>query len=170
MPYTQVKTPTQIKNKQTGQISTINVGSFDPNVYDVVNPTPTPVSTPTSPLSSTDLTTPTTQTMDTNGSPPLKTNAGDIQALVSGIQAGLTKLNEDFKAYQTQGINLAPTQSPETKSALDKLKEELKKITKKEVQINISEIKRPELDAVLVSNTIATTIDIVNIKLSPEIL
>ncbi len=33
---------------------------------------------------------------------------------------------------------------------VDKLKEELKKITKKEVQINIYEIKRPELDATLV--------------------
>ena len=32
-----------------------------------------------------------------------------------------------------------------------KLNEELKKITNKEVQINISEIKRPELDAVLVA-------------------
>jgi small subunit ribosomal protein S3 len=30
---------------------------------------------------------------------------------------------------------------------VDKLKEELKKITDKEVQINIFEIKRPELDA-----------------------
>ena len=31
---------------------------------------------------------------------------------------------------------------------VDKLKEELKKITDKEVQINIFEIKRPELDAI----------------------
>ena len=30
---------------------------------------------------------------------------------------------------------------------VDKLKEELKKLTNKEVQINIFEIKRPELDA-----------------------
>ena len=35
---------------------------------------------------------------------------------------------------------------------VDKLKEELKKITDKEVQINIFEIKRPELDAVIVGN------------------
>ncbi len=41
---------------------------------------------------------------------------------------------------------------------VDKLKEELKKLTKKEVQINISEIKRPELDAILVANTIAKQI------------
>ncbi|HNS46701.1 MAG TPA: KH domain-containing protein, partial [Bacteroidales bacterium] len=38
---------------------------------------------------------------------------------------------------------------------VDKLKEELKKLTKKEVQINISEIKRPELDALIVGSTIA---------------
>jgi small subunit ribosomal protein S3 len=34
---------------------------------------------------------------------------------------------------------------------VDKLKEELKKITKKEVQINIFEVKRPELDANIVA-------------------
>ena len=42
---------------------------------------------------------------------------------------------------------------------VDKLKEELKKITKKEVQINIFEIKRPELDAVLVANSIARQLE-----------
>lgn len=42
---------------------------------------------------------------------------------------------------------------------VDKLKEELKKITNKEVQINISETKRPELDAVLVASTIARQIE-----------
>ena len=42
---------------------------------------------------------------------------------------------------------------------VDKLKEELKKITRKEVQINIFEVKRPELDAVLVSNNIARQIE-----------
>ena len=35
---------------------------------------------------------------------------------------------------------------------VDKIKEELKKITKKDVQINIFEIKRPELDAQLVES------------------
>jgi small subunit ribosomal protein S3 len=38
---------------------------------------------------------------------------------------------------------------------VDKLKEELQRITKKEVQININEIKRPELDAKLVADNIA---------------
>ncbi len=42
---------------------------------------------------------------------------------------------------------------------VDKLKEELKKITDKEVQINIFEIKRPELDANLVAASIARQIE-----------
>jgi len=42
---------------------------------------------------------------------------------------------------------------------VDKLKEELKKVTKKDVQINIFEIKRPELDAPLVAASIARQIE-----------
>ena len=42
---------------------------------------------------------------------------------------------------------------------VDKLKEELKKITSKEVQINIFEIKRPELDARIVAMNIARQIE-----------
>ena len=42
---------------------------------------------------------------------------------------------------------------------VDKLKEELKKITGKEVQINIFEIKRPEVDANLVAASIARQIE-----------
>lgn len=42
---------------------------------------------------------------------------------------------------------------------VDKLKEELKKITNKEVQLNIFEIKRPELDARLVGASIARQIE-----------
>jgi len=42
---------------------------------------------------------------------------------------------------------------------VDKLKEELKKITGKEVQINIFEIKRPELDANLVAASVARQIE-----------
>lgn len=42
---------------------------------------------------------------------------------------------------------------------VDKLKEELKKVTKKEIQINISEIKRPEMDAVIVASAIARQIE-----------
>jgi small subunit ribosomal protein S3 len=40
-------------------------------------------------------------------------------------------------------------------SEVDKLKEELKKITGKDLQINIFEIKRPELDARLVGESVA---------------
>lgn len=42
---------------------------------------------------------------------------------------------------------------------VDKLKEELKKITQKEVQINIFEVKRPELDASIVANNIARQVE-----------
>lgn len=42
---------------------------------------------------------------------------------------------------------------------VDKLKEELKKLSNKEVQINIFEIKRPELDAKLVADSIARQIE-----------
>ena len=38
---------------------------------------------------------------------------------------------------------------------VDKLKEELKKISKKDIQLNIVEIKRPELEAQLVASSIA---------------
>ena len=40
-------------------------------------------------------------------------------------------------------------------SEVDKLKSELKKLTKKDVQINIFEIKRPEIDAKLIGDSIA---------------
>ncbi len=42
---------------------------------------------------------------------------------------------------------------------VDKLKEELKKITDKEIQLNIFEIKRPEVDANLVAASIARQIE-----------
>ena len=42
---------------------------------------------------------------------------------------------------------------------VDKLKEELRKITNKEVQINIFEVKRPELDATIVANNLARQIE-----------
>ena len=42
---------------------------------------------------------------------------------------------------------------------VDKLKEELKKITDKEVQINIFEVKRPELDAEIVAANVARQIE-----------
>lgn len=42
---------------------------------------------------------------------------------------------------------------------VDRLKEELKKLTKKEVQINIEEVKHPEIDARLVGDLIAKQIE-----------
>ena len=38
---------------------------------------------------------------------------------------------------------------------VDKLKEELKRLTGKEIQLNVNEIKRPELDAYLVAESVA---------------
>ncbi len=44
-------------------------------------------------------------------------------------------------------------------SEVDRIKEELKKLTKKDIQINIYEIKRPELDAQLVADSIAQQLE-----------
>lgn len=43
--------------------------------------------------------------------------------------------------------------------AVDLLKEELKKVTKKDVQINIYEVKKPEVDANIVADSIARQIE-----------
>jgi len=42
---------------------------------------------------------------------------------------------------------------------VDKLKEELQKVTSQEIQINIHEIKRPELDAFLVAENVARQLE-----------
>jgi len=42
---------------------------------------------------------------------------------------------------------------------VDKLKEELKKLYNKDIQINIFEVKRPELDATIVGNNIARQVE-----------
>ena len=44
-------------------------------------------------------------------------------------------------------------------SEVDKIKEELKKITGKDLQINIFEIKRPEMDAYLVAESVAQQLE-----------
>lgn len=44
-------------------------------------------------------------------------------------------------------------------SEVDRLKEEIKKITKKDVQININEIRRPEIDANIVAETVAKQLE-----------
>ena len=53
----------------------------------------------------------------------------------------------------------APPLSKDEKLELNQLREELKKLTGKEVQINIFEIKRPELDAKLVAESVARQIE-----------
>ncbi|MBN2355204.1 30S ribosomal protein S3 [candidate division KSB1 bacterium] len=42
---------------------------------------------------------------------------------------------------------------------VDKLREELQRVTGKEVQLNITEIKRPELDAYLVAESVASQLE-----------
>ena len=42
---------------------------------------------------------------------------------------------------------------------VDKLKEELKKVIKKDVQVNVFEVKKPDVDAVIVANNIARQIE-----------
>ena len=42
---------------------------------------------------------------------------------------------------------------------VDKLKEELKKLSNKEIQINIHEVKKPDLDATIVANNIARQLE-----------
>mgnify|MGYP002516437729 CR=1 FL=1 len=42
---------------------------------------------------------------------------------------------------------------------VDKLKEELKKLYKKDIQINIFEVKKPELDATIVGNNVARQVE-----------
>ncbi len=42
---------------------------------------------------------------------------------------------------------------------VDKLKEELKNLTDKDIQINIFEVRRPELDATIVANSIARQVE-----------
>ena len=44
-------------------------------------------------------------------------------------------------------------------SELDKLKEELQRLTSQEVQVNVHEIKRPELDAALVAENVARQLE-----------
>jgi small subunit ribosomal protein S3 len=78
------------------------------------------------------------------------------------IKAGLSKIHiERTLKLVTVTINTARPGLiiGRMGAEVDKLKEELKKITKKDIQINISEIKRPELDAVLVSQTIAQQVE-----------
>ena len=118
---------------------------------------------------------------------PIGNRLGDIRGWDSNWYGGRNygdKIAEDSKIRQYIGVRLAKASVAKVViertlkmitvtihtarpgiiigkggSEVDKLREELKKITKKEVQINIFEIKRPELDARLVAASIARQIE-----------
>ena len=74
------------------------------------------------------------------------------------------KLVEDAKIRKYLNVRLAKASISRIiigkgGQEVDKLKEELKKLTGKEIQINIFEVKRPELDAVIVANNIARQLE-----------
>jgi small subunit ribosomal protein S3 len=78
------------------------------------------------------------------------------------IKAGISKIYiERTLKFVTVTINTAKPGLIIGKGGqeVDKLKEELKKLTDKDVQINIFEIKRPELDAALVASSVARQIE-----------
>ena len=66
-----------------------------------------------------------------------------------------TNLAGSFGQIGDTGANLIGKGGTE----VDKLKEELKKVTSKDVQINIFEVKRPEVDAHIVADSIARQIE-----------
>lgn len=76
-------------------------------------------------------------------------------------KAGIAKIviERTLKLTRSRSTPLVRVLSSVKAIRSDKLKEELKKITDKEVQINIFEIKRPELDAVIVGNNIARQLE-----------
>ncbi|MBC8279051.1 MAG: 30S ribosomal protein S3 [FCB group bacterium] len=76
-------------------------------------------------------------------------------ASVARVQIGRTPKQIDLTIFTARpGIVIG-----RKGSEVDKLKEELKKLTSKEVQINIVEVKRPELEASLVAESIARQLE-----------
>ena len=94
--------------------------------------------------------------------PEVKTTTTDFLVIGSGI-AGLTFALKTATKFKNAKITIYTARPGivigKGGSEVDKLKEELKKLTGKEVQINIFEIKRPELDAKLVAESIARQIE-----------
>ena len=80
---------------------------------------------------------------------------------VTRVLASFTRIIERTLKLVTVTINTARPGVIIGKGGqeVDKLKEELKKLTKKDIQINIFEVKRPELDARLVADGIARQIE-----------
>jgi len=76
-------------------------------------------------------------------------------ASISRIQIGRTPKQIDLSIYTARPGIVIGRKGTE----VDKLKEELKKLTSKEVQINIIEIKRPELEATLVADSISRQLE-----------
>jgi small subunit ribosomal protein S3 len=76
-------------------------------------------------------------------------------ASIARIQIGRTPKQVDLTIFTARpGIVIG-----RKGSEVDKLKEELKKVTSKEVQINIIEVKRPEVEASLVADSIARQLE-----------
>lgn len=76
-------------------------------------------------------------------------------ASISHIQIGRTPKQIDLSVFTARPGIVIGRKGTE----VDKLKEELKKLTSKEVQINIIEVKRPELEAALVADSIARQLE-----------
>lgn len=76
-------------------------------------------------------------------------------ASISHIQIGRTPKRIDLSIHTARPGIVIGRKGAE----VDKLKEELKKITSKDVQINIIEVKRPELEASLVAESIARQLE-----------
>jgi len=75
---------------------------------------------------------------------------------LTGMEVKITKI----KSLKTiKSVNTLMLVYPEQVFQKLLLKEELKKLTKKEIQINIFEVKRPELDARLVADGIARQLE-----------
>ena len=74
------------------------------------------------------------------------------------VVQGITGREGQFHALRNRDYGtkiVAGTRPGKGGEQIELLRDELKKITNKEVQINVSEIKRPELDASLVAQNIA---------------
>jgi small subunit ribosomal protein S3 len=76
-------------------------------------------------------------------------------ANIASIQIGRTPKQIDLAIHTARPGIVIGRKGTE----VDKLREELKKLTSKEVQINIVEVKRPELEATLVADSIARQLE-----------
>ena len=75
------------------------------------------------------------------------------------VVTGSIGVYEKGGMYQIYAEQIEPAGEGELAAKVEALKKELKKVTDKDVQINIYEVKRPDLDAVIVANNIARQIE-----------